>query len=138
MPAGLPIRQWEERAPMDDRSGYTPDETQPGAYYRMPKFLFEGDLAHLSNDARVLYAILRDRHDLLAGLKDQWAGGDGGDGGDGEVYLVFSRKNMCETMKLSRPTITKAMAHLKKHGLIREKRLGQGETNRIYLLPPDA
>jgi DNA-binding transcriptional ArsR family regulator len=107
------------------------------AYYQLPKFLFEGELEHLSNDARVLYALLRDRHDLLLSIKNDLAGANASAGAseDGGVYLSFSREHMCEIMKLSRPTITKAMNDLKKHGLIEERRPGMGQTNRIYLLP---
>ena len=104
------------------------------AYYQLPKFLFEGGLEHLSNDARVLYSLLRDRHDLLMSIRNDWAG----EGEEGGVYLTFSRESMCEMMKLSRPTITKAMNDLKRHGLIEERRPGMGQTNRIYLLPTSA
>jgi len=60
-----------------------------------------------------------------------------GAGGRGGVFLTFSRESMCEMLGLSRPTITKAMNDLKRHGLIEEKRPGRGQTNRIYLLPLD-
>lgn len=114
---------------MNNRIRYTLEEIQRNIYYQMPKFLFEGELENLSNDARVLYSLLRDRHELS--IKNQWINDNG------EVYLIFSRENMCEMLKLSRPTITKAMNDLKKYNLIDEKRLGQGKANHIYLLLVD-
>lgn len=114
---------------MNNRIRYTLDEIQRNIYYQMPKFLFEGELENLSNDARVLYSLLRDRHDLS--IKNQWINENG------EVYLIFSRENMCDMLKLSKPTVIKAMNDLKKYNLIEEKRLGQGKANQIYLLSVD-
>jgi len=102
------------------------DEVQRNSFYQLPKFLFSEEFKSLGNDARVLYSLLRDRHQLS--IKNQWLNEKG------EVYLIFSRENMCEMLQLSKPTIIKAMNDLKKHNLIQEERLGQGKANRIYLL----
>lgn len=111
---------------MNNRTRYTLDEIKRNTYYQMPKFLFEGEFENLTNDARVLYSLLRDRHDLS--IKNQWINENS------EVYLIFSRENMCEMLKLSEKTITKAMNDLKKYKLIDEQRRGQGKPNLIYLL----
>jgi hypothetical protein len=95
----------------------------------MPKFLFEGELENLTNDARVLYSLLRDRHELS--IKNHWVNSEG------EVYLIFSRENMCGFLKLCEKTITKAMNTLKKYNLIEEQRRGLGKPNLIYLLNPE-
>lgn len=91
----------------------------------MPKFLFEGEFKALSNDARVLYSLLKDRHELS--LKNNWIDEKG------NVFLIFSRDDMQDMLGLSKPTVIKAVNCLKKHGLIEEERLGQGKANRIYL-----
>ena len=111
---------------MTNRIRYTAAEVQRNTFYQMPKFLFEDEFKGLSNDARVLYSLLRERHELS--LKNHWLNEND------EVYLIFSRENMCEMLNLSEKTVTKAMNDLKKHKLIDVQRRGQGKTNLIYLL----
>ena len=111
---------------MTNRIRYTAAEVQRNTFYQMPKFLFDDEFKGLSNDARVLYSLLRDRHELS--LKNQWLNEND------EVYLIFSRENMCEMLNLSEKTVTKAMNDLKKHRLVDVQRRGQGKTNLIYLL----
>jgi len=115
---------------MSDRARYTVNEVQRNTFYQMPKFIFEGEFENLGNDARVLYSLLRDRHELS--IKNQWINENG------EVYLIFSRENMCDMLKLSEKTITKAMNALKKFKLIDEQRRGLGKPNLIYLLSPQS
>jgi hypothetical protein len=102
----------------------------PPAFYPMPRFLFEGEFRKLSNNAKVLYSILCEQHELS--IKNRLANDDG------EVYLIFSRENMCNILNLSRPTVSKVMNELKKFNLIDEERVGLGEANRIYLLKVDS
>jgi DNA-binding transcriptional ArsR family regulator len=104
---------------------YTKEEVVNNRFYQMPKFLFESEFKELSNDARVLYALLRDRHELS--LSNEWVNDAG------EVYFIFSRENMGEVLGLSGKTVTKAMNDLKKHNLIEEERQGQGKPNLIFL-----
>ena len=66
----------------------------------MPKFLFEGEFKTLSNNARILYSILRDRHDLS--LQNRWINEQN------EVYLIYTRKNMEEMLGLADKTVKKA------------------------------
>ena len=91
----------------------------------MPKFLFEGEFKALSNNARVLYTLLRDRHDLS--LQNHWVNEKN------EVYLIFTRKNMEEMLGLSDKTVKKAVDELKNFGLIEEEHIGLNKANRIYL-----
>ncbi|MCL2188450.1 MAG: replication initiator protein A [Defluviitaleaceae bacterium] len=49
---------------MDNRQRYTRQNIVTSAFYQLPKFLFDAELANLSNDARVLYALLRNRHEI--------------------------------------------------------------------------
>ena len=111
---------------MNNRIRYTLDVIRRNTFYQLPKFLFTDEFKGISNDARVLYSLLRDRHELS--VKSGWINEQN------EVYLIYSRENMCEMLGISRPTITKAMNDLKKYDLIQEERLGQGKVNRIYLL----
>ena len=111
---------------MNNRRRYTLNDIQRSTFYQMPKFLFEDEFEVLSNDARVLYSLLRDRHELS--VKNKWINENG------EVYLIFSRESMCSILKRSDKTVTKAMNDLKQHKLIDEQRQGLGKPNLIYLL----
>ncbi len=96
-------------------------------FYQMPKFLFEGDLKKLSINAKVLYSLLRDRHDLS--LKNGWADDNG------EAYVIYSRESMGDLLGCSQPTVRKAIKQLEEHGLIREKRQGLNKPNIIFIMP---
>lgn len=111
---------------MNNRVRYTAEDVKKHTFYQMPKFLFEGEFKNLNNDARVLYSVLKDRHELS--LINQWVNEDN------EVYIIFSRTEMCEVLGLSDKPITKAMNTLKQYNLIEEERPGQGYKNKIYLL----
>lgn len=111
---------------MNNRIRYTFDEVMRDVFYQMPKFLFIGELKKLNNDARVLYSVLKNRHELS--LKNHWINENN------EVYLIFSREEMCDLLGVSENTILKAMKTLKSFNLIEEERQGLGKPNKIYLL----
>jgi len=111
---------------MNNRVRFTAEDVKKHTFYQMPKFLFEGEFKNLNNDARVLYSVLKDRHELS--LVNQWVNEDN------EVYIIFSRIEMCEVLGLSENTILKAIKILKQFNLIEEERIGLGQANRIYLL----
>lgn len=104
---------------------YTLDCVYNTRFYQMPKFLFENECCELSNDARVLYALLRDRHDLS--MMNNWINDKN------EVYMIYTRNNLQEIMGLSAKTVKKAFDHLKSIGLLEEERMGFNRPNRIYL-----
>jgi len=66
---------------MSNRVRYTRNNILSNSFYQLPKFLFDTELADLSNDARVLYALLRNRHEIS--IKNGWY-----DVND-EVYLLL-------------------------------------------------
>lgn len=107
-------------------SRYTTADIAKGRFYQMPKFLFEGEFKQgLSNDAKVLYSLLKDRHELS--IQNNWVNEEN------EVYLVYTRGNMQEMLGLSDKTVKKAIDQLKEFGLMEEERLGFNRPNRIYL-----
>lgn len=111
---------------MTNRVRYTVDNVSNNRFYQMPKFLFEGELKEgLSNDAKVLYSLLRDRHELS--LQNEWINENR------EVYLIYTRETMQEMLGLSDKTVKKALDQLKQFGLLEEERLGFNRANRIYL-----
>ena len=104
---------------------YTVDEVQNNQFYQMPKFLFNDEFKKLSNDARVLYSLLRDRHQLS--IKNNWVNDNN------EVYLIYTRTEMEKMLGLSDKTVLKAVKQLTEHGLIEEVRQGINKPNLIYL-----
>lgn len=105
----------------------TANEILESRFYQLPKFLVHNEeFKKLSSDAKILYSIMRDRHQLS--LQNNWIDNDG------YVFLIYSRKNMMEDLQLSDKTITKAIKDLKQHGLIDEVRQGQGKPNLIYVM----
>lgn len=110
---------------MSKRIRYTVNDINNNRFYQLPKFLFEGEFKALSNDARVLYSLLRDRHELS--IANNWVNEKG------EVYLVYTRKNMEEMLGLSDKTVKKAVEQLKKFNLMEEEKMGLNRPNRIYL-----
>jgi len=97
-------------------------------FYQMPKFLFNAEFAKMSNDARVLYTIMRSRHELS--MKNGWHDENG------EVYIYFKREDMQAMLNLSEKTVTKIVKELKSFALMEEQRQGINKPNKIYLLAP--
>ena len=96
------------------------------SFCEMPWFLFSDEFKGMGNDARVLYSVLRDRHGLS--LENHWVNEND------EVYVLFSREEMCKLLGVSDSTILRTMKVLKEKKLIEEERQGLGQLNRIYLL----
>ena len=111
---------------MNNRIRYTFDEVQCAAFYQLPKFLLDSEFENLSNDARVLYTLLRDRHELS--IKNDWYNEKG------EVYFIMTRAEMESMLKLSPKTTRKVITELKNLNLIDEQRRGKMQPNLIYLL----
>lgn len=94
-------------------------------FFQVPKFLFTEEFKDLNSDARLLYAMLKDRHELS--LKNRWLTDDG------EVYLIYTREEMMRMLQVSKPTVIKAMETLKEHGLLEEVRQGLRKPNLIFM-----
>ncbi len=110
---------------MNQRTRYKVNDVINNRFYQMPKFLFEDEFKPLSNDARVLYSLLRDRHDLS--IVNGWVNENN------EVYLIYTRNDMADMLGCSQPTLRKAIKELTEYGLMEEERLGLNRPNRIYL-----
>ena len=111
---------------MKNRIRYTVDKVLNNSFYQMPKFLFECDCENLSNDARVLYMLLKDRHELS--VKNEWYNNNK------EVYLIMKREEMGIMLNLAPFTVRKILKELKDINLIEEERQGLNKPNLIYLL----
>lgn len=107
---------------------YTVSEYERATFYQMPKFLFNETYLPMSNDAKVLYCLLKDRFELS--MKNNWINENG------ELYLKFKREAMMEMLGKGKNTITKIMKELIDKGLVEEVRVGFNQANEIYLLAP--
>jgi hypothetical protein len=107
------------------RQRYKPEDILARDYYELPKFLFNDEFSSLGNDAKVLYALLKEEYRICI-INNQI---------DDEGYLYFqlSREDMQGLLNVSKPTVIKAVNELKKYALLEEERLGKGNLNRMYL-----
>lgn|GEM_PF-715191 len=100
-----------------------------GRFYQMPEALFMGEYhEQLGNDAKVLYSLLKSRHSLS--ITNNWV-----DEKD-NIYFIFTREEMEKMLKVSAPTLRKAIKELKDIGLMEEVRQGVNKANLIYLNKP--
>ncbi len=102
-------------------------DVQNNRFYQLPKWLIHDDrFKNISNDARVAYSLLKDRHELS--MANDWVDEQG------NVYLYYSRENLSEILNCGLKKTIKVMKELKDYSLIEEDRQGQGKTNMIYLM----
>ena len=110
---------------MSKRRAITLKQLQAEAFYKIPKFLWADEFKGLSNDAKVLYALLRDRCDLSK--KNDWVDDYG------RVFLIYTREEMGGMLEASKTKTLKSVKELLKHKLIFEKRNGLNKPNWIYI-----
>ncbi len=95
-------------------------------FYQIPKsMLISKKYKNIGNDARVLYAILKDR--MILSKKNNWADKNG------DIYLLFTQEKLCELLDVSVSTISRTMKKLKDFGLVDVLRQGLNKPNKIYL-----
>ena len=113
-----------------NRMRFTRQTIVSNTFYQMPRFLTAGEFAgnSISNNARILYTLLLDRHRIS--VKNGWFDDNG------EVYIYFKREEMENQIGLSKVTIIKVMQELKDFFLVEEKKQGLNKPNKIYLLSP--
>ena len=95
-------------------------------FYQLPKELYELEkYKNLSNDACVLYAMLRDR--LQVSRKNGWIDEEG------RVYFIFSRAEAALMIRKSKNSIIKYFSELTKVDLLEEREIEKGGAYRLYL-----
>ena len=106
-------------------------ESLSASYIPFPRFLMEDSLAGLSNDAKVLYALMLDR----ASISKQ----NGYVEPDGTIRLYFTVEQAQERLHRSRQCVTRIFRELEYSGLIIRKKQGLGRPALITLnYPADA
>ena len=106
---------------------YKAHEVDNQRFYQVPKSLFGNPrYKGLSLEAKMIYAILRDRMELSR--RNGWVNERG------EVYLKFKREDLMTLLECgSRTTMAKMMKQLRDFELICERRLGLGMCNEVYV-----
>lgn len=105
---------------------HTINDVHNNRFFQLPKFLFEGEFkTALSAEAKLLYALLRDRHELS--LQNGWVNDKN------EVFLIYKREEMCDMLGCGMAKIRKLINELMECGLLEEERQGLNLPNLIYL-----
>lgn len=108
---------------------YTVDDHGTDNFYKLEKSLFVNPTyRELSQGSKVMYAILRDRQDLS--IKNKWIDKSG------FIFFYFDCNNMAELMNMSTNTVNTYKKELVKAELLLQKRQGQGNPNKLYILKP--
>lgn len=113
--------------PKDEIEYFKINETTSFQFYQMPKELFKNPYYKnkLSVDSKVVYTLLLDR--LNISKINKWFNEKG------EIYLIYTRNEIIDELKISKTTASKIFKELTECNLIKEERLGQGLPNRIYI-----
>lgn len=95
-------------------------------FFRVPKQFFESpDYKKMSADAKLLYAILRDRFELS--VENNWIDSDG------NIYFIFTIEEIANMIGCGKDKAIKLKKELKKYDLLEEVRQGLNRPNLIYL-----
>lgn len=103
------------------------NEVENETFYVFPKGLLLNPLyRELSNTARIVYAILRDRMELSK--KNGWVDEEG------NIFLIFPVEHIGEIINANRSTVLRALKALKDVGLIKTVRQGLTMPNKVYVM----
>ena len=105
-------------------------ESLSASYIPFPRFLMENNLADLSNDAKVLYALMLDRASIskINGFIEE----------DGTIRLYFTVEQAQKKLHRSRQCATRIFRELEYSGLICRRKQGLGKPAMITLNYPSS
>lgn len=97
-------------------------------FYQIPKLLLHGEKykGKLKANDILTYSILMDR--LNVSIKNNWLDKNG------NIYFVYSNKELCEILNISRPTLDLVKERLIDSDLLEAESTGRAD--RLYLLEP--
>lgn len=105
---------------------YKVNEVLENVFYQIPKELLVNPIyKNLDSNSILLYGLLLDR--LSVSMKNKWIDKDG------NIYLIYSRKEAQQKLKLSDKPVSKAFKKLEEAKLIYEIRSGFKKHNIIYV-----
>lgn len=98
-------------------------------FYQLPKVFFTNEkYMQLSNDAKIAYALLKDRLELS--IKNNWFDENG------DIYFIFTNEKLKTILNCHDGKLTKIKKELSKADLLEQVRCGQGKPNKLYLNNP--
>lgn len=105
-------------------------ESLSASYMPFPRFLMEDNLAELSNDAKVLYALMLDRASIskVNGFIEA----------DGTIRLYFTVEQAQKKLHRSRQCVTRIFREQEYSGLICRRKQGLGKPAMITLNYPSS
>ena len=94
-------------------------------FIQLPNALFEGALAELSSDGKMLYSLLLNRRSLSEknNLTDA----------QGRIIVYFTNHEICEKIKCGHDKTTRLFRELEKYDLISRRKQGLGKPDLIYV-----
>jgi hypothetical protein len=99
-------------------------------YFQLPAFLFNNyAYRKLGLSAKVTYALLQDR--LKLSRQRHWQDEKG------DVFIIFTNQELMDVLGLSEHTVIKIKQELTRFKLLRQKRMGINQPNRLYLPEPN-
>ena len=103
-------------------------ESLSASYIPFPRFLMEDGFAELTNDAKVLYALMLDRASIskVNGYTEE----------DGTIRLYFTVEQAQKKLHRSRQSVTRIFQQLEFSGLICRRKQGLGRPAMITLNYP--
>ncbi|WP_249357665.1 replication initiator protein A [Lactococcus lactis] len=108
---------------------YKAKEVYGETYYQLPKVLFSNiKYKKLSNDAKVAYALLKDRFNYS--VQNNWVDEDD------NLYFIFTNEELMEMLDSGNQKVIKIKKELQTSELLFQKRMGVNKPNRLYLLRP--
>lgn len=98
-------------------------------FYQLPKVFFTNEkYMQLSNDAKIAYALLKDRLELS--IKNDWFDENG------DIFFIFTNEKLKTILNCHDGKLTKIKKELSKADLLEQVRCGQGKPNKLYLKNP--
>lgn len=108
---------------------YSLEDVRSNEFYQLPKDLIKNKkYKELSPNAKIAYAILKDRHQIS--LKNEWVDEIG-------VYFLLSDSELAEILDTTIRSASRYKNDLQSFGLIHMERQGLNKRNKIYLLKPE-
>ncbi len=110
---------------MTTKPFYIHQKLSTQSFTQLPNFLFEApSFSSLSNEAKILYAMILRRTDLSR--RNEWADEYG------KIYLYYPINEVCELLHCGRQKAVDTLRELQYANLIAIKKRGCGKPNCIY------
>ena len=115
---------------MNKQNCYTTEDVYAETYFQLPKVFFTNKkYISLSNDAKVAFAILKDRFNYS--VRNNWIDDDK------TIYFIFTVEELCSILNCGTQKVTKIKKELENVNLLYQRRMGVNKANRLYLLKPE-